>query len=76
MILSELRTYLAAHKRVSIGDLANRFAAEPDALRGMLAHFMHKGRVRRLDGAGANGQCGGCRKCDAYAMEIYEWTGR
>lgn len=75
MILSELKRYLTAHKRASIGDLANRFAAEPDAVRGMLAHFIAKGRVRRLDDADANGQCGGCKKCDAYTMEIYEWTG-
>ena len=39
MILSDLRTYLAARKQVTIVDLANRFAAEPDALRGMLDHF-------------------------------------
>ncbi|MEN8197285.1 MAG: FeoC-like transcriptional regulator [Pseudomonadota bacterium] len=73
MILSDLKSYLAEHRHVPIGDLVNHFASEPEAIRGMLEHFAHKGLVRRLDGGGT---CGGCRKCDAYAFEIYEWTGR
>jgi predicted ArsR family transcriptional regulator len=72
MILSNLGAYLKDHKRASMGDLANRFDAEPEALRGMLARLMAKGRVRRLEGAG---DCGGCRKCEAFQLEIYEWTG-
>jgi hypothetical protein len=72
MILSDLKSYLARHKRAPIGDLVNRFESEPEAIRAMLAHFIRTGRVRRLDG---DGTCGGCRKCDAYALEIYEWTG-
>lgn len=73
MILSELKTYLMARKRSPLSDLANHFNADPDAVRGMLAHFMHKGQVRRIDDGAA---CGGCQKCDAYASEAYEWTGR
>jgi len=73
MILSELKAYLSRHKRAGIGVLVNRFEAEPDAIRGMLAHFMRKGRVRRLDSE--LGNCSGCSKCDAFALEIYEWTG-
>ncbi|MBL6957845.1 MAG: FeoC-like transcriptional regulator [Rhodospirillales bacterium] len=74
MILSELKDYLAQHKRAGIGDLVNRFQSEPDAIRGMLEHFIRKGRVRRLETE--LGDCSGCSKCDAYALEIYEWTGR
>jgi DeoR/GlpR family transcriptional regulator of sugar metabolism len=72
MILSDLKSYLAERKRAPIGDLASRFGSEPDAIRGMLAHLMRKGRVRRLDSGAV---CGGCQKCDAFALEIYEWTG-
>ncbi len=71
MILSDLKTYLTSRKRAPIGDLANHFNSEPDAMRGMLEHFIRKGKLRRLDGDGA---CGGCHKCDAFALEIYEWT--
>jgi len=73
MILSDLKSYLAEHKRAPIGDLVNHFESEPEAIRGMLEHFAHKGLVRRLDW---DGTCGGCRKCDAFAFEIYEWNGR
>jgi hypothetical protein len=73
MILSDLKSYLAEHKRAPIGDLVNRFESEPEAIRGMLEHFAHKGLVRRLDW---DGTCGGCRKGDAFAFEIYEWNRR
>lgn len=71
MILSQLKSYLADRGRAPIADLVARFHSDPEAIRGMLEHFARKGQVRRLDGAGA---CDGCQKCDAYAVEIYEWT--
>lgn len=73
MILSDLKSYLAEHRHVPIGDLVNRFGSDPAAIRGMLEHFAARGLVRRLDGGG---MCGGCRKCDAYELEIYQWTGQ
>ena len=73
MILSDLKTYLVERRCVPLADLVNRFGAQPSALRGMLETFIRKGRVRRVDpGAGS---CPGCTKCDAYALEMYEWTG-
>lgn len=74
MILSDLKSYLAARRRAPIGDLVNRFDAEPDAIRGMLEHFIRKGQARRLDGS--EDTCGGCQKCAPLASEIYEWTGK
>lgn len=71
MILSEIKSYMAERGRVSIGDLVNHFRAEPEAIRGMLEHWIRKRRIRRLDGEGT---CTGCTKCDAYALEIYEWV--
>ena len=73
MILTELRAYLIPPRRVAIADLASRFAIQPSALRGMLETFVRKGRVRRVEGGA--GDCSGCAKCEAYALEIYEWTG-
>lgn len=72
MILSDLKSYLVERKRAPIGDLTNHFNSEPEAIRGMLMHFMRKGRVQRLDG---DTTCGGCNKCDPFALEIYEWIG-
>jgi predicted ArsR family transcriptional regulator len=72
MLLTELSCYLVEHRRVPIADLASRFEVEPEALRGMLAMLVAKGRVRRLD----TGEiCDGCAKCEAYHLEVYEWTG-
>jgi len=71
MILSDLKSYLAEHHRSPIGELVRHFNADPDAIRGMLAHFIRKGQVRRLD---EGRSCSGCQKCDAAALEIYEWT--
>ena len=68
MILSELKQYLAEYRRVSLTDMVNRFDADPDALRGMLAVLERKGRVRKLDVQA----CGTCSKCDPVAAEIYE----
>ena len=71
-MLSEIRTYLSKRGRAPIGDLVNHFDADADAIRGMLGHFIRKGHVRRLEGAG---DCSGCNKCDAFTFEAYEWVG-
>ncbi len=72
MILSELSVYLREHKRAPLTDLANRFDADPDALRGMLETWMQKGKVSKLEN---NSTCGGCCKCDPASLEVYEWVG-
>ena len=72
MILSELKRYVKQHRRVPMQDLVNHFRTEPDAIRGMLAHMIHKGRVRRLETEA--GDCGGCSKCEAFQLEVYEWV--
>jgi predicted ArsR family transcriptional regulator len=72
MLLTELSAYLARHRRAPIGDLAGRFQIEPAALRAMLDLLVAKGRVRRHDSGEI---CGGCTKCEAYRLEIYEWAG-
>ena len=70
MILG-IRDYLKQHRRAALTDMALRFNAEPDALRGMLDKWVSKGRVTRLPGGTACG--GGCCKCDPATTEIYEW---
>lgn len=74
MILSEIRDYLQARGRASIGDLATRFDAEPDAVRGMLQTYIRKGRVRQL--GWSENLCAGCTKCEPAQVEVYEWLGR
>ena len=73
MILSELTSYLAQHERVALLDISYRFDTDADALRGMLALLERKGRVRKLPEGTPCG--GGCSKCDAATIELYEWVG-
>jgi putative ferrous iron transport protein C len=72
MILSELRDYLQTHQRAAISDMAHHFNTDPDALRGMLAKWVAKGKVVKPL---AVSTCGGCCQCDPAATEIYEWKG-
>ncbi len=71
MILSELRDYLKIQHRVSLAEMANHFDIDADALRGMLAKWISKGKVKQLDMGGACGST--CSKCDPALTEIYEW---
>ncbi len=71
-MMSDLKAYMAAYRRVPMTDLVNHLHADPDAIRGMLDIYVRKGRVRRLESE--LGDCGGCTKCDAFQLEIYEWV--
>lgn len=68
-MLTEIRDYLAERSAASLTEMANRFRADPEALRPMLDHWIRKGKVRRSDG----GRCGGCVGCAAADVELYEW---
>jgi hypothetical protein len=71
MILQDLKAYLVERRRASIADLTARFDTDAEALRGMLAHWLGKGRLRRVD---VDGACGGCCGCATSAAEVYEWV--
>lgn len=72
MILSEVRKYLAEHKRVALTDMVYRFDADAEALRGMLAILERKGKIRKLPPGTACS--GGCNKCDVATVEVFEWV--
>ncbi len=74
MILSEVRDYLKERGQASLQELALRFDTDPDALRGMLVHWIRKGRVSRRSAATS---CGNkCTQCDPASVEFYVWTDR
>ena len=72
MILSELRDYLKQQHRLSLLEMANHFDTDADALRGMLAKWISKGKVKRIDMGAAYGTS--CCKCDPAMTELYEWV--
>jgi hypothetical protein len=71
MILTELKTYLIKNKRAPLIDMAHHFDVAPDALKGMLEHWIRKGKVRLLEGSRCNKGC--CSQGDPTLLQIYEW---
>lgn len=72
MTPSEVKRYLSERKLAPLTDIALHFDIEPDTVRGLLSHWIRKGRVRRHQDDGCkNG--GGCCGCGAHSKEIYEW---
>jgi hypothetical protein len=70
-MLTTLKAYLLTHRAASLSELARHVRADPDAVRGMLALWIQKGKVRRTGGA----RCSGCDSCAPADIEIYEWIG-
>jgi hypothetical protein len=74
MILTEIKHYLMQRNIATLRDIALHVDADPDAVRGMLDHWVRKGRVSRQL---ATASCGSsCTKCDTEATEIYRWQDR
>lgn len=75
-MLMDIRSYLIRHGTTNIVDLSNHFRVAPEALRGMLDHWIRKGLVVRQDlspgcsGCGT-GHCGGCGVAGCF--ELYQW---
>jgi predicted ArsR family transcriptional regulator len=68
-MLSAIRKYLSQHHTASLDDIARHLDAEPDAVRGMLDHWVIRGKVCRIPTA-----CGGCTQCDPTTIETYRWV--
>lgn len=73
MTLSDLKIYLSERKMVPLSDIAVHFDSDPDALRGMLEHWIRKGRVRLHLDDGCQGSC--CGGCSSHGnKDVYEWV--
>ena len=72
MILSELRNFLAEHRRATLSVMAHHFDADGEAVRGMLDVLVRKGKVRRVH---YPTDCGatGC-SCPNKEIDVYEWV--
>jgi putative ferrous iron transport protein C len=72
MTPSEVKRYLTERRIAPLHDIALHFDMDPDAVRGMLGHWVRKGRVRiHQDDGCQNGCCGGCG--EHAVKEVYEW---
>ncbi len=72
MILTDIRGYLRLNKRVTLADLATHFRCTPDAMRGMLSHWITKGKVQYIQGNPCSKGC--CKVEDPTLLEFYEWV--
>ena len=70
MVLTELKSYLMENRRATLIDLSHHFDVTPDAMKGMLEHWIRKGKVRHLEGSRCTK---GCCQTDPAHLEIYEW---
>ncbi len=71
MILITLKNYLQINQRASLIDMANHFNVAPTAMKGMLEHWIRKGKVRCLTGSRCQQGC--CCPTEVAYLEIYEW---
>ena len=71
MILTELKAYLISKGKAPLIDMAHHFDVAPDAVKGMLEHWIRKGKVRRLEGSACDK---GCCQTEPVNLEIYEWV--
>ncbi len=72
MILRQLQALLREHRLIAVKELAEWLQAEPDAVRGMLAHLAERGLAEKLP---AGTTCPGCSHCPPEQIELWRWTG-
>lgn len=70
-MLVELKNYLQSHKQVTLIDIAHHFNSEPSMIVEMLAHWVRKGKVRRLVQTSCHQGC-----CAGNLPDLYEWVKR
>ena len=74
MTLPEIKSYFEEHRVASMQDLVSHFNLEDDVMRDMLAHWIRKGKLRKIETtAGHCSKCPSCASCYSLAMEVYEW---
>ncbi|MDD7805235.1 MAG: FeoC-like transcriptional regulator [Endozoicomonas sp. (ex Botrylloides leachii)] len=68
-MLIDIQKYLSSRGVCSLAELSNQFKMPPDAMRGMLSHWMRKGKVI-VESGGCNK---GCVSCSPDQLEVYRW---
>lgn len=75
-MLIKIRDYLKQQKVCSLADLSVKFHTTPEAMRGMLSHWLKKGQLS-CEQSGCLVACKkGCVSCDPATLEIYRWQGK
>ena len=70
-MLIEVKDYVSGRGICTLSEISKHFAVSPDALRGMLNHWVRKGKMV----CEQSGCSKGCMSCKPEQLEIYRWTG-
>lgn len=68
-MLIALRDYLSSRGIVTLAELSQQFNVSPDAMRGMLSHWVRKGKLV----CEQSGCSKGCVSCSPEQLEMYRW---
>jgi len=73
-MLRDIKKYIQEHKRVSLRDIALHFDVDPGAIEKMVAVWVKKGIIKRIEKEPPN-SCHGCTKtaCDESSLILFEW---
>ena len=75
-MLIKIRDYLKQQKVCSLADLSVKFNTTPEAMRGMLSHWLRKGQLSCEQPVCFVACKKGCVSCDPAELEIYRWQGK
>lgn len=76
MLLQQIKAYLQTQPSISLQQLSWKFDTDPEALRPLLARWLHTGKLTRLDNTCAGSGCqSGCGSCQRAPEEVYRWIG-
>lgn len=71
-MLLEIRRFLIQRGICTLSELTDQFHSDPDAMRGMLSHWVRKGQVIREQ----SGCSKGCVSCAPEQLEVYRWQAK
>ncbi|MGI9276970.1 MAG: FeoC-like transcriptional regulator [Endozoicomonas sp.] len=69
-MLIEVKSYVSGRGACTLAELSTHFDVSPDALRGMLDHWIRKGKMV----CEQSGCSKGCMSCTLEQLETYRWT--
>jgi hypothetical protein len=70
-MLAELGRLIRARGAITLAEAARHLDASPEAVEGMLEHWIRKGRVRRV----TPDRCRCCTACGPEGPAVYVWVG-
>ncbi len=71
-MLRDIKEFMRAKPMVTLEQLATHLHQDPETTRGLLAHWIRKGKVEKLPNPPGCGTR--CQQCSAQFAEEYRWV--